>query len=109
MLRTKHAVSFESLRKLGNVLHLLRDEIRLKLMFHLMEEERNVGWLCKELGLQQPAVSHHLGLLRRAGLVQARREGKIIHYSITKKPAIQDHKFALETEEWTICFKPTRK
>jgi len=38
--------------------------------------------LWERLGQSQPAVSHHLGLLRMAGLVDTRHEGKHIYYRI---------------------------
>ena len=44
--------------------------------------ERNVTSLCDELGLPQPTVSHHLGLLRMNNLIGNRRDGKRIYYSL---------------------------
>ncbi len=42
--------------------------------------ERSVGDLVLKLGLEQPSVSKHLGVLRRVGLVRARRHGRRILY-----------------------------
>ena len=43
----------------------------------LSEKERNVSELCADLGTQsQPAVSHHLALLRHGRLIEPRRSGK---------------------------------
>ena len=44
-------------------------------------DELHVRALCELLGQSQPAVSHHLGLLRSAGLVRVRRDGKHNFYS----------------------------
>lgn len=64
----------------------LADGTRLKVLLMLMREsELNVSTLCKRLDHSQPAVSHHLALLRMAGLVQARRSGKNIFYSIRRE------------------------
>jgi DNA-binding transcriptional ArsR family regulator len=43
--------------------------------------EQTVGALTARSGVSQPAVSKHLGLLRRAGLVLGRHEGRQTHYS----------------------------
>ncbi len=62
---------------------LLSDETRLRILYFLMnEEEINVRTLCELLQQSQPAVSHHLALLRGAGLIQARRDGKHNFYRI---------------------------
>ena len=61
----------------------LADPIRLRLL-HLMDgREVCVCYFVEILGESQPKISRHLGYLRKAGLVRARREGKWMHYSIT--------------------------
>jgi DNA-binding transcriptional ArsR family regulator len=49
----------------------------------LSEGERHVGGLCGELSQSQPAVSHHLALLRHGGIIAPRRRGKNNFYSLT--------------------------
>jgi DNA-binding transcriptional ArsR family regulator len=49
----------------------------------LSERERHVGSLCDDLAQSQPAVSHHLALLRHGGLIAPRRQGKNNFYSLT--------------------------
>lgn len=44
--------------------------------------EQTVGALTAEAGISQPAVSKHLALLKRAGLVRDRHEGRQTHYSV---------------------------
>jgi len=62
---------------------LLADQTRLKILCFLMEQnELNVRTLCEILGQSQPAVSHHLALLRSAELVECRRDGKHNFYSV---------------------------
>jgi DNA-binding transcriptional ArsR family regulator len=61
---------------------LLGDPTRLRILLLLCKGEMNVSALCNELGLPQPTVSHHLGLLRRGSLLQTRRAGKNIHYGL---------------------------
>ena len=56
---------------------LLADETRLRILFYLTQShELHVRALCELLGESQPAVSHHLALMRVAGLIDRRREGK---------------------------------
>jgi len=43
--------------------------------------EQTVGALTAEAGVSQPAVSKHLGVLKQAGLVRDRQEGRLTHYS----------------------------
>ena len=65
------------------VFKLLSDETRLRILMYLAREhELHVSALCDRLGQSQPAVSHHLALLRVAGLIEARRDGKHNYYSV---------------------------
>jgi ArsR family transcriptional regulator len=76
-------VSDQALRDLVQVFRLLSDETRLRILFYLAQnQELHVTDLCERLGQSQPAVSHHLALLRVSGLIEARREGKHNYYSV---------------------------
>ena len=62
---------------------LLADETRLRIVCILLEEhELNVRTLCGILSQSQPAVSHHLALLRTAGVIECRRDGKHNFYHL---------------------------
>ena len=65
-----------------DVFRLLSDKTRLGILMRLMQEEHSVGALCKALALPQPTVSHHLALMRMSRLIQKRRQGKQMIYSI---------------------------
>lgn len=70
-------------KDLLQIFKLLSDETRLRTLLYLAaEEELHVTALCAKLNQSQPAVSHHLALLRVAGLIEARRDGKHNFYSI---------------------------
>lgn len=76
-------VSPRTLTGLSQVFKLLADESRLKILLALAEEgEMHVSALCDLLEQSQPAVSHHLTLLRMTGLVGYRRDGKHNFYRI---------------------------
>ncbi|WP_435015903.1 ArsR/SmtB family transcription factor [Tundrisphaera sp. TA3] len=61
----------------------ISDPTRLHVVLLLAEGEQHVGALCERLGQSQPAVSHHLALLRHGGIISPRRQGKNNFYSLT--------------------------
>lgn len=65
------------------VFKLLSDETRLRILLYLTRnQELHVRALCDILKQSQPAVSHHLALLRVAELIESRREGKHNYYRL---------------------------
>lgn len=65
---------------------LLADDTRLRILFLLQHKrELNVRALCGLLKQSQPAVSHHLALLRSAGLIEMRRDGKHNFYRLLSR------------------------
>src|SRR3954463_2800351 len=80
---TTPEVSDSMVRELAQVFKLLSDETRLRILLYLAQNsELHVTDLCNRLGQSQPAVSHHLALLRVSGLIESRREGKHNFYSV---------------------------
>ena len=76
-------VSENTIAGLTEVFKLLADKSRLKILLALAREgEMHVSALCELLEQSQPAVSHHLTLLRMAGLVGYRRDGKHNYYRV---------------------------
>lgn len=76
-------VTGRTLNGLVQVFKLLADESRLKILLALAQDgELHVTALCDLLEQTQPAVSHHLTLLRMAGLVGYRRDGKHNFYRV---------------------------
>ena len=75
---------------------LLADDRRMQIVRLLIEGDQYVGELCEKLGQTQPAVSHHLGLLCRAGLIERRRQGKrnFYHFVPAQLEAVLDQVFA---------------
>ena len=64
-------------------LKLLANEDRLLLLCQLSQGEKCVGELEEQLGIRQPTLSQQLGVLRGEGVVDSRRQGKNIYYSVT--------------------------
>jgi ArsR family transcriptional regulator len=76
----------ETARDLVQLFKLMADETRLRIMYYLMQkDELNVRTLCRLLRQSQPAVSHHLALLRVAGIIECRRDGKHNFYHLVPK------------------------
>jgi len=74
-------------RQCATVLKALADETRLRILESLLAEEKCVTDLARELGCQQPHISHHLRILRNSGVVEGIREGKQVCYRIA--PIVQ--------------------
>src|SRR5205085_11615569 len=69
--------------RLTEVFKLLADKSRMKILLALAQDgELHVSALCELLGQSQPAVSHHLTLMRMSGLVGYRRDGKHNFYHV---------------------------
>ena len=66
------------------LLKQVSDPTRLQIVMMLYEGERHVGALSETLSQSQPAVSHHLALLRHGGIIVPRRQGKNNFYSLTE-------------------------
>jgi DNA-binding transcriptional ArsR family regulator len=72
-------------REASIMLKHVSDATRLQVILILAEGEQHVGALCDQLAQSQPAVSHHLALLRHGGIIAPRRAGKNNFYSLTEK------------------------
>lgn len=68
-------------------LKALANRHRLLILCQLVERERSVGELAGFLGIRDSGVSQHLALLRKDGIVAARRDGQTIWYSIASSEA----------------------
>jgi ArsR family transcriptional regulator len=77
-------VSSVTINRLKDVFKMLADESRLKIVLALAQDgELHVTALRELLGQSQPAVSHHLTLMRMVGLVGSRRDGKHNYYHLS--------------------------
>jgi DNA-binding transcriptional ArsR family regulator len=71
----------------SELLKALANRHRLLMLCQLIERERSVGELAEFLGIRDSGVSQHLALLRKDGIVTARRDGQTIWYSIASPEA----------------------
>jgi ArsR family transcriptional regulator len=70
--------------QIAEVLKVLAEENRLKIVCILKKGEHCACKIVKHLDLPQNLVSHHLNKLKEAGLITGRKEGIWIHYSLTE-------------------------
>lgn len=72
----------EEIRKSSELLTVLGDEMRQHLILVMMESGMRVNDIAAKTSLSRPAVSHHLQILKDAGIIRVRREGtKNSYYS----------------------------
>ncbi len=75
-------IDFSHVSKCTKALKALSDLNRIKILELLFKGEMCVTELVKALNLDQPKVSHHLAILKRAGVILDRRDGRKIIYSL---------------------------
>jgi ArsR family transcriptional regulator len=78
----------------------LGDNTRLRLLNLMGEQEICVCFFVEILEQGQPKISRHLAYLRRAGIVEARRDGKWMHYRIVMPPNIGAAQVLRQTLAW---------
>lgn len=71
----------------SDLLKAMANRHRLLILCQLIDGERSVGELAAFLGVRDSTVSQHLAILRRDDLVDSRRDGQTIWYSISSAPA----------------------
>jgi DNA-binding transcriptional ArsR family regulator len=94
----------------SGLLKALSNRHRLIIVCQLIERERSVGELAEVLGVRDSTVSQHLALLRREGLVTARRDGQTIWYRIGSEPAreLVTTLYKIYCEPAAACALPAR-
>ena len=63
----------------------LADETRQKIMAICCCQQVSMNAIVEQIGVSQPTVSHHLTVLKNAGLVTAERKGKHIYYTLNQE------------------------
>lgn len=80
----------------------LGNEVRVKLILCLAQKPKNVSQMIEICGLAQSAVSQHLNKLKKNGLVQTKKEGKEIYYSLKYKKAADISKLLVSLQKEII-------
>ena len=63
----------------------LGDPVRVEILKLLKENPRTVSELVNNFDVSQPAISHHLAVLKSVGLVTSKRDGRVVYYSLNLK------------------------
>ncbi len=101
----------QAAERASELLKSLANRHRLLILCQLTEGERSVGDLAAFLGLRDSTVSQHLSLLRRDGLVRARRDAQTIWYSVSSPEArrLLETLFEIYCKPVSICAPPKRR
>lgn len=76
------SVSEDELIDLAELFKIFADSTRIKILYFLMDGEKNVTELSESLSMNQSAVSHQLKILKVNKLVSARRDGNAMFYDL---------------------------
>jgi len=87
----------QPMKKIVNIFKALSDDTRLRVVKLLQERELCVCELMQVLDMSQPRISRHMSVLKNAGLVEDRREGKWVHYSLWKETQGKEIKIFLDS------------
>lgn len=85
----KHLLPEDTLFDICNLLKILGEPSRIKIVLALAEGEMCVYHIVKAVGSNQSAVSHQLRILRENKVIKARREGQNIIYSLDDEHIMQ--------------------
>jgi DNA-binding transcriptional ArsR family regulator len=80
----------------------LNDATRRQILELLKEGDKTAGEIADSFRISKPSISHHLDLLKQAGLVEAVKEGQFITYSLNT--TVVD-----EIAKWFIQFRSKQK
>jgi ArsR family transcriptional regulator, arsenate/arsenite/antimonite-responsive transcriptional repressor len=80
----------------------LNDPTRRSILELLKNKDMTAGQIAEQFQISWPSISHHLELLKRAGLVVSMKEGQYVYYSIST--TVMD-----EMIKWLLQFKSKKK
>jgi len=90
----------------SRVMRVLANETRLRIVRELLGASVRVGDLAERLGLGPARVSHHLGILRAAGVVEDERRGKSVYYRLDPSLRAARRREALDLGCCLLMFRP---
>ena len=67
---------------MNSLFKALNDQTRRKILELLKERDMNAGEIAGKFNMTKPSISHHLDLLKRAGLITSDKKGRFVVYSL---------------------------
>lgn len=98
-------VAASTMATCSRALKLLADDTRLAVIEQLLSGPRHVHEINTELGIDPTLLSHHLRVLREAGLVSTEREGKSILYRLAPEVRLAQRRRAINFGCCRLSFK----
>lgn len=91
-------ISFPDAKKIASLLTAVAEPTRLLILYRLGQAPHNVGELARLLGVPMVNMSHHLGVMRQAGLIEDEKDGRRVVYRLHPDLVVEpDHDGALAT------------
>ena len=75
--------TYEQASEITDILSVLADPTRLRILWLLCHTKECVNDIAEAIGMSAPAVSHHLKLLKQTKIIEAKKEGKEMIYTLT--------------------------
>lgn len=95
--------------EMGLFFQALADRTRLRILNLIGQDELCVCFFVEILGELQPKISRHLAYLRKAGLVEARRDGKWMHYRVAEPADPQAARVLKDVMAWLADDREMRR
>ena len=86
-------------KRIASMFKAFCDENRIQILQLLRGGEKCACRLLEEMNITQPTLSHHMKILCDSGIVNARKEGKWIHYSISQEGIEEAQKYLYTLKE----------
>lgn len=67
---------------MNSIFKALNDETRRKIIELLKNKNLNAGEIADKFNISKPSISHHLDILKRAGLITSEKKGQFVNYSL---------------------------
>jgi DNA-binding transcriptional ArsR family regulator len=98
----RHLSKYVTTQLMNILFKALNDATRREILKLLKDGDKTAGEIAEHFHISKPSISHHLDLLKQAGLVEAEKEGQFITYSLNT--TVVD-----EIAQWFLQFKTKKK
>lgn len=75
-------LSYPEARRTAQMFHAVAEPTRMRILYQLSHGQHHVGQLAELLGVPMVNMSHHLGVMRQAGLIEDEKQGRFVIYRL---------------------------